>query len=131
MTDFLCWQPETIQWQDIAPDGTKYALLEGSRRSGLFTYAFFIPTGFWDYPHFHTQDARIFVAQGCLKLGYGRELNKEKARLFPAGSVLLVPADAEHFDGAEEDTLIFGVASGPWRTDYVNPERQSSAGTPL
>jgi len=52
------WDAKTIVWQDIEPDGTKYALLEGVRNTPgkAFTYAFFIPAGYWEH-HWHTQDA--------------------------------------------------------------------------
>jgi Domain of unknown function (DUF4437) len=126
------WHIDAIAWQDIAADGTKYALLEGMRdMAGVpFSYAFFIPAGFWDPSHWHTVDARVFVAKGTLYLGYADEIDKTKAKAFPAGSYVMVPADMRHFDGSNEDTLIFGTAVGPWSTHYVNPDHQSSAGTP-
>ncbi|CAM3696596.1 cupin domain-containing protein [Deinococcus frigens] len=129
LTTAHAWTPETIIWQDIAPDGTKYALLEGNRCFGPFTYAFFLPAGFWDEAHWHSAAARVFVVSGSLHLGYGEQLHKPQAQAFGAGSVLLVPAEARHFDGAEEDTLIVGVASGPWFTRHVNPAHGASAGT--
>ena len=126
------WTTDTIVWQEIAPDGTKYALLEGRRDvvGQPFTYAFFIPAGFWDPAHWHTQDARVFVVSGALRLGYGDELKPTQAKAYPAGSVLLVPAEARHFDGSDVDTLIIGTAVGKWATYYVNPAHVSSAGTP-
>jgi Domain of unknown function (DUF4437) len=125
------WHIEAISWQEVAPDGTKYALLEGRRdTAGVpFSYAFFIPAGFWDPSHWHTADARVFVAKGTLYLGYADEMDKSKAKAFPAGSYVVVPANMRHFDGSDEDTLIFGTAIGPWSTHYVNASHQSSAGT--
>ena len=126
------WTLDGNVWDEIAPDGTRYALLEGRRdvAGGVFSYAFFIPAGFWDPAHHHTADARVFVAKGALSLGYGDELAPEMATRYPAGSFLLVPAGDRHFDGAREDTLIFGTAIGPWATHYVNPAHRPSAGTP-
>jgi quercetin dioxygenase-like cupin family protein len=126
------WHVDTISWQEIAPDGTKYSLLEGVRdQAGVaFSYAFFIPAGFWDPAHWHTADARVFVAKGTLYLGYGDEMDKAKAKAYPAGSYVVVPANMRHFDGSDEDTLILGMAIGPWSTLYVDPSHQSSAGTP-
>lgn len=123
---------DTIAWQEIAPDGTRYALLEGSREGPgqPFSYAFFIPGGFWDPPHWHTGDARVFVARGTLWLGYGEVMDRARAKAYPAGSYVLVPAGMRHFDGSDEDTLILGVGLGPWRTHYVYPAHQASAGTP-
>jgi hypothetical protein len=42
-----------------------------------------------------------------------------------------VPAGMPHFDGSHEDTLIIGVASGPWITTYADPSHRPSAGTPI
>jgi len=123
------WFTDSIDWQDVGEDGTKYALLEGKRDAGLFSYAFFIPAGFWDPPHWHSSDARVFVAKGCLKLAYSEDIKDGALTSYPTGSFVLVPKKAVHFDGADEDTLIFGVAEGPWSTSYLDETIQGSAGT--
>ena len=125
------WTAETIPWEEVAEDGTKYALLEGRRDtpSEVFSYAFYIPAGFWDPPHAHTADARVFVLSGTLYLGYGEVFERSRLEAYPAGSYLLVPAGAHHFDGSEEETLILGTAVGPWATHYVDPDFGGSAGT--
>lgn len=127
------WHPDAIPWQETAPDGTRYALLEGTRdRAGEpFTYAFHIPAGFWDPAHSHSADARVLVVRGTLWLGYGEALDRAAMVAYPAGSFVLVPAGAWHFDGSDEDTLILGVALGPWSTTYVDPDHRPSAGTPI
>lgn len=126
------WTPETIPWQRANPDGTRFVLLEGVRDAAgvAFTYAFFIPAGVWDGPHRHAATARVVVAKGKLKLGYGETTDKRAAAAFPVGSVLIVPAGAAHFDGADEDTIIIGTAVGPWSTDYVDAKAVPSAGAP-
>ena len=108
-----------IPWETVHDDGTKSAALVGSREPGhMFTYAFFIPAGVFDAPHHHTADAHLHVAYGELMLGYGTSFIKGDADRFPAGSFLFVPAHAIHFDGAEEDTVLIGTATGPWNTQY-------------
>lgn len=127
------WKVESITWERAAPNGTRYALLEGVReRPGVaFSYAFSIPAGVWDSPHSHSATARVFVARGVLKLGYGDGADRSRAIAYPAGSYLVVPAGAVHFDGADEDTIIIGTAVGPWSTTYVDGSAPASAGTPL
>lgn len=122
---------DQIAWQRVDPAGTRFALLDGVRdKAGVsFTYAFFIPAGFWDGPHSHSADARVFVAKGVLRMGFGSAMNKVAAKSYPAGSYVLVPAGANHFDGADEDTVIYGVAVGPWSTTYVDAKAAVSAGT--
>jgi hypothetical protein len=126
------WTPDTIPWQRNNPDGTRFALLEGVRdKAGVpFTYAFFIPAGVWDAPHRHAATARVVVARGKLHLGLGERMDKAKATVFPIGSIIIVPADAAHFDGSDEDTIIIGTAVGPWSTDYVDAAATPSAGAP-
>lgn len=112
---------DAIPWEPPDSDGTMFAILEGNRQGDApFSYAFYIPAGVWDRPHSHTADARVVVAQGELRLGYGRSLRKDEADRFETGSFLHVPADAVHFDGAEEDTIIVGTAVGPWATHYLD-----------
>jgi quercetin dioxygenase-like cupin family protein len=122
---------DQIKWQRLDPAGTKFALVDGVRdKAGVsFTYAFFIPPGLWDGPHSHSADARVFVAKGVLRMGFGTVLNKAAAMDYPAGSYVLVPAGAVHYDGADQETVIYGVAVGPWSTTYVNAKAAGSAGT--
>jgi quercetin dioxygenase-like cupin family protein len=128
----VSWTPDAIPWQQSNPDGTRFALLEGVRdQAGVpFTYAFFIPAGVWDGPHSHRATARVVVARGNLRLGYGTQLDTKKAISFPVGSIVIVPAGADHFDGADEDTIIIGTAVGSWSTDYVDAKTKASAGAP-
>ncbi len=125
------WHPDAIDWQEIGADGTRYALQEGRRdRPGeAFTYAFFIPAGFWDAPHWHTADARVSVVCGKLSLSYGASFDRAACDVLGPGTFVLVPANAVHYDGATEDTLIIGTAVGPWATHYVDPAIAPSAGT--
>ena len=126
------WHVDTIPWQEIGSDGTKYALLDGARdgSSVSFSYAFAIPAGFWDPSHWHTQTAHVFVMKGTLYLGYGNQMDQRQATAYPAGSYVIVPANAVHFDGSDEDTIIRGVVNGAWRTHYVDSQHVPSAGTP-
>lgn len=118
--------PEDLPWQVFNADGTRSATLNGSREPGVtFTYAFFLPAGTWDRPHSHPADARIVVAQGELRLGYGSDVDEGGAARHPVGSYLFVPAGAVHFDGAETDTVVIGVATAPWDTTYVARDRAS------
>ena len=132
MAPKLAWSADEIVWQDIAADGTKYALLEGERDKAdvPFTYAFAIPAGFWDPPHAHSRDARVFVAKGTLYLGDGEIEDRSRSQAFPAGSLVIVPAPAVHFDGSDQETVIVGCAVGPWATVYVDAQHRGSSGTP-
>lgn len=129
----MAWSVDAIPWERSGAHGTRYALLEGDRQAAdqPFTYAFFIPAGVWDSAHSHSTTARVFVARGELRIGYGKTSDPAQARSYPAGSYVLVPAGAVHFDGADVDTVIIGVATGPWSTTYLDASQPASAGTPI
>lgn len=111
---------DDIEWETVHEDGTRSATLIGTRNPGvMFTYAFFIPAGVFDSPHSHTADAHLLVAKGELRTGYGSSLQHDLMDTFPLGSFLWVPAGAVHYDGAHEDTVLIGTATGPWNTSYV------------
>ncbi|MBY0373119.1 MAG: cupin domain-containing protein [Bryobacteraceae bacterium] len=117
----LAVDPHRIAWQQINPDGTKYSVLEGNRESygETFSYAFFLPKGVWVKPHRHTQDARVFVAKGKLRIGFGEKLDSAKTIVLEPGGFIYVPSSAAHFETADEDCLIIGVGSGKWATRYL------------
>jgi quercetin dioxygenase-like cupin family protein len=126
------WPIDLIPWQEDAADGSRFAQLEGSRDTPgeAFSYAFSIPAGGFDGPHAHSTTARVFVARGALKLGYGTIPDPAQMVTYPQGSYVVVPAGMVHYDGAEVDTIIIGTATGPWATTYVDPTAEASAGTP-
>ena len=113
------WDPGNIVWQNTYPDGTKWSVLEGDKDAtgSAFTYAFFIPAGYWEH-HSHNQNARVAVVSGALKVAIGPKLDKDGAKPYPVGSFLLVPANVEHTMGADVDTIIIGTAMGPWKTHH-------------
>lgn len=109
-----------IPWEVTNPDGTRSATLIGTRDPDVtFTYAFHIPAGFWDAPHSHGTDVHLVVAAGELWLGWGPDATRATAHRYPAGSLLHVPANTIHADGAGTNTVIYGTAVGPWSTTYV------------
>ena len=123
------WDADSIVWQRQDSDGTKWAVLEGDKDAPgkMFTYAFFIPAGYWEH-HWHTQDARVAVIKGALRVAEGDKLDKAGAKSYPVGSYLYVPANAPHTMGAEVDTIIIGTAQGPWKTHHHEDHDQQHGG---
>jgi hypothetical protein len=111
-----------IHWQDVSPDGTCYTLLEGDKQDSIggFSYLLKMSPGTWDPPHWHTGPARLLVLRGLLRVGLGDDFRIDKAATYAVGSLLHVPTNEVHFDGCDVETLVFGVAQGPWATHYVS-----------
>jgi hypothetical protein len=111
------WTPDTIHWQETNSDGTKYSVLQGRRDvpGEAFTYAFFIPAGYWEH-HWHSADARVAVVKGELQIAYGPAFDKVHAKGYGVGAYVLVPKNVQHTMGAKVDTIIVGTAVGPWAT---------------
>ncbi len=121
--------PDAIAWDEVAPDGTRYAVLSGDRDTpgAAFTYAFFIPAGFWDPPHVHSTDAEVTVVRGALHLGLGTRHDPSALQVLRTGETMVVPGGVAHFDGSDEETVIVGRATGAWWTRYVErPEDEAS-----
>lgn len=117
------WSPNDIEWKIDRPGGTKLTVLEGDFQTPgkVLTYAFKMPDGAWYPAHTHPSTARVFVLKGVLLLGEGASSDKAKARRVVAGEAALVPGGLPHFEGAEGETVIIGVATGPWGTTFLEP----------
>ena len=94
------WNPENIVWQRTDSDGTKWAVLEGDKDAPVraFTYAFFLPAAHWEH-HFHTQDARVAVVSGALKVAVGPELDKTGSKDIPGGKLSVRAGQRSAHDG--------------------------------
>lgn len=113
------WTPQTIVWPAADKDGTKFVFLEGrSDTPGrTFSYAYFMPAGHWEH-HWHSGEVRVAVLSGALRVSYGDQLDSASTHVYPAGTFLYVPAGKPHTMGAEVNTVIVGIAMGPWKTHY-------------
>jgi quercetin dioxygenase-like cupin family protein len=115
------WSADSLQWQEARPNGTQRSFLEGdpSVSGGVVTYAFHMPAGAWFPPHIHPTTARVFVLKGTLLLGEGEVEDHSKVKRVGAGEVVLVPGNLPHYEGAEGDTIIIGVATTPFGTTFL------------
>jgi quercetin dioxygenase-like cupin family protein len=113
------WNERSIIWPPADTDGTKFVFLEGRNDvpGRTFSYAYFMPAGHWEH-HWHSGEVRVFVMSGALRVSYGDQLDSATARTYRAGSFLYVPAGKPHTMGANVNTIIIGIATGPWKTQY-------------
>jgi len=72
-----------------------------------------MPDGFSNPPHYHAHPEYITVMQGTLLFGTGDKIDKSKARVFPAGSFINVPAGLHHWSMAKGETIEEVAGDGP------------------
>jgi quercetin dioxygenase-like cupin family protein len=115
-----------VKWRPAPPSmppGAQAAVLYGDPgKEGLFALRLELPKGYHIPPHACPRREIVTVLSGTLRLGMGTSADRSTARALPAGSFFTLPAGAEHYVYADEDTVIQLNSSGPWGLDYVNPQ---------
>jgi hypothetical protein len=73
--------------------------------------------------HFHREDRHAIVLQGTWWTGTGDEFAPDKTVPLKAGSYMMHPAGAHHFDGAkDEDVILQLIGMGPSETTRLRPQ---------
>ena len=119
------YTPDTIKWGDAPPNlpkGAKLAVLYGDPgKDGLFVIRAKLPANYKIPAHSHPTDEIVTVLSGTLMVGMGDKLAPASAKAFPAGSVIVASAKANHFVLTKQPVVIEVSAMGPLQLTYVNP----------
>ena len=118
---FVYLAPEQVPFKSPLGVGPQQAVIFGDpSKPGVYVIRVHFPPGFHSNPHFHSQDRHATVIKGVWWNGTGEELDFNKARPVTAGSYVLHPAGAVHWDGAgDEETIVQIVGVGPVETTPV------------
>lgn len=111
--DSLPWRP--------AGEGVEVAVAEGNPAGGRFTMMLRFHDGGWLAPHWHNVEKALTVVSGTLLLGQGNRLDPAAVRRLGPGSVVVIPAEARHYEGGAGVTVVSLSAVGPFRTTMVTP----------
>jgi len=104
--------------------GAQLAILQGNpNKPGLYVIRAKFPPHVMDRPHWHPNARYVTVLQGTWYAGTGNVFDVKHAVPMPAGSFMLHPARAPHWDGsATDETVIVQITGyGPGTTTPVNP----------
>jgi quercetin dioxygenase-like cupin family protein len=119
------YTPDAIKWGDpppFVPKGAKLAVLYGDpHKEGLFVIRVKLPANYRIAPHSHPTDEVVTVLSGTFLVGMGDKLAPASAKPFPAGSLIVAPAKANHFVLTKQPTVIEISSMGPLAINYVNP----------
>jgi quercetin dioxygenase-like cupin family protein len=117
--------PSEIKWGDappMVPKGAKLAVLYGDpNKDGMFVVRVKLPANYRVPAHSHPTDEVVTVLSGTLFVGMGDKLAPASVKPFPAGSLVVAPAKANHYVLTKQPTVIEISAMGPLQFTYANP----------
>jgi hypothetical protein len=123
---FVRVAPEEIVWKDRPGyDGVKFAVIQGDpSKPGVYVIRAKFSPGAMTRPHWHAEDRYVIVVAGTWYTGEGDTFEPDKTVPLRAGSFMLHPAKAHHYDGAKDEEVIVQIIGvGPSSTTLVHPEQ--------
>ena len=122
---FVRIRPGDVHWRDIpGGHGAQAATLLGDPdKPGLYVVRVRFPPHVMDLPHWHPNARYVTVLQGTWYAGTGTHFDPSRAEAMPAGSVMLHPARAPHWDGSatDEPVIVQIIGEGPGTSTAVDP----------
>ena len=123
--------PDGLKWEPAPPKlppGAQFAVLEGDRsKPGMpYTFRAKLPDGYSVPPHWHSMDENITVIKGVFGIGLGEKFDKTAIRDLPAGSYIMMPKGARHYNLIKGETILQFHGIGPYDINYVNPDDDPS-----
>ena len=123
---FVRVTPDDVKWTDRPGyDGVKFAVIQGDpTKPGIYVVRAKFAPGAMTRPHWHPEDRYVIVVQGTWYTGEGDTFDPDKTVPLKAGSFMLHPAKAHHFDGAkDEEVIVQIIGTGPSNTTLVDPKQ--------
>ena len=117
--------PDQLEWIQMPTlrEGTKAAIIEGDlHKPGPFTFHLKLPAGFVIPPHHHPWTEHSTVISGTLNMGFGEKVDRSNTKPLPAGSVIIIQPDVNHYSWASEETVVQVHGIGPLIIEFVNPD---------
>jgi quercetin dioxygenase-like cupin family protein len=124
--DFVRITSAEVRWRDV-PDshGVQQAILFGDpKKPGLYVVRVKFPPHVMDAPHWHPNARYVTVLEGTWYAGTGNAVDPAKSVPLKAGSFMLHPAKAVHWDGSvgDEPVIVQIIGEGPAQTVQVDPK---------
>ena len=122
---FVRVTPDQVKWTDRPGyDGVKFAVIQGDpSKPGIYVIRAKFSPGTMTRPHWHPEDRFVTVLQGTWYTGEGDNFDPDKTVPLKAGSFMMHPAKAHHYDGAKDEEVIVQIMGiGPGKTELVHPE---------
>jgi len=122
--DFVRITPADVHWQDVPGGrGVQQANLLGDpTKPGIYVIRVKFPPHIMDVPHWHPNARYVTVLEGTWYTGTGDSFDPARAVPLKAGSFMLHPAKASHWDGSggAETVIVQIIGEGPATTTQVD-----------
>lgn len=117
--------PREVKWAPappMVPPGAQLAVLSGDPgKPASFVARLKMPKGYVIPPHRHPDSEVVTVISGTLRVGQGEVMDRAKAQLVGAGSLMVLSAITPHYALIETETVLQISSTGPFDVIYVNP----------
>lgn len=124
--------PDELEWSDAGslPEGAKVAVLEGDPSAeGPFTLRIKMPPNYTIPAHTHPGTERVTVLDGTLDLAVGEHLDREHAKSFGPGALVVMDPGLPMIGYSGDEPLVIQLnGEGPWGIDYLDPEDDPRTG---
>jgi quercetin dioxygenase-like cupin family protein len=120
---FVIKKPEDIVFSpNPSGEGPDIATIYGDpAQDGFYIIRARFKPGVMSRPHMHPHDRFVTVIKGTWWAGTGPNFDPNKTTPLKAGSYMMHPAGAPHFDGAKDEEVIVEIKGrGPAPTIPVN-----------
>lgn len=106
---FTILKPDELVWQHNA-EGPDFAFIYGDpQKPGFYIVRARFAPGVMSKPHYHPTDRYVTVISGTWWAGTSADGDKSKTVPLSAGSYMIHPAGAVHFDGAKDVEAIVEI----------------------
>jgi quercetin dioxygenase-like cupin family protein len=107
--------PADVKWKDSPFPGVQTAVISGDpTQAGLYVVRAKYAAGSKVMPHTHPDTRYDTVLSGELYFGFGETFDASKAKLYPAGAQITVPANLPHYAWAQSgEAVLQEVGIGP------------------
>ena len=121
---FIKVRPEDVRWRDEPGyGGLQMAVISGDpSKKGIYVIRVRFPPGLMTRPHRHPEDRHVTVISGTWYAGEGPAFDPAHTTPMKAGSYMMHPANAWHYDGAKsEEAIVQIIGYGPSETVFKAP----------
>lgn len=118
---FVRLTPDEIEFASGDGSGPDITLIAGDpAEEGFYLLRARFAPGVFSTPHYHSTDRHVTVIKGVWYTGTGPEFDRDDTVPLPAGSYMMHPAGAVHYDGAKDEEVIVEIKGiGPATTVRV------------